>query len=72
MSIFISFIGWRLIPNRTNPPNYSEAFEETKYVANTKITNTSNILGQRITELNMLCDDNGISILGVIRDGTTF
>jgi len=70
--IFISFVGWRLIPNRTNPPNYSEAFEETKYVANTKITSTSNILGQRITELNMLCDDNGISILGVIRDGQLF
>lgn len=66
--LFISLVGWRLIPQSDSNKNYNQEFEEIKYIANAKIINDSNILGVRTTELNNLSDETNICILGVMRD----
>ena len=65
--LFISLIGWRLIPQSGNNKNYGQGFEEIKYIANAKIIKDSNILGSRTTELNELSDETNVCILGIIR-----
>ncbi len=67
---FIATVGWRLIPraqdDRKQP---GELFDFEDYVAELRVPEDSGIIGQRVSELDDIAEDNESVILGVVRRG---
>ncbi|MEL7395899.1 MAG: SLC13 family permease [Pseudomonadota bacterium] len=65
--VFISLIGWRLIPHSAEDGGASGDFAE--YIAELTVPAGSKVIGQRVIELEEEADKADVSIIGVIRDG---
>ncbi len=65
--IFISLIGWRLIPKRKSASGQQNMFEIEDYITEVLVTEESKLIGSRINELNKLKDID-INILSIIRN----
>ncbi len=67
---FIATIGWRLIPvERSDQNSAQELFNLEGYIAETKVVETTTIIGKRVNELDQICDENDVTIVGVVRRG---
>ena len=68
--VFITIIGWRLIPHDRTRQDASKAlFEIADYIAELKVPEDSEVIGQRIAELDQAAEEADIVIAGLIRRG---
>ncbi len=68
--IFIATIGWRLIPaSSTDHNSPQELYNLEGYVAEAKVIETTTIIGKRINELDEICAENDVAIVGMVRRG---
>lgn len=65
--LFISFIGWRLLPKRNVKKSESELFNIDDYITEVKVTKESKVLGSSLRELFEMTDAD-IQILGLVRN----
>ncbi|MCO6472670.1 MAG: SLC13 family permease [Melioribacteraceae bacterium] len=65
--LFISFIGWRLLPKRNAKKSESELFNIDDYITEVKVTKESKVLGSSLRELFEMTDAD-IQILGLVRN----
>jgi di/tricarboxylate transporter len=69
--LFITTIGWRLIPRERSLPGAREALRKRgEYVAELKVPVGASIIGKRISELDLLAEENDATIVGLIRRGS--
>ena len=68
--IFITLVGWRLIPDgqKDTSPS-SDLMSVENYVAELVAPEDAKILGQKIRDLNEPSDETGCTILGLVRKG---
>jgi di/tricarboxylate transporter len=68
--LFITLIGWRLIPAaRTEHDSPEELFELENYIAELKVSETSKAIGQTIGDLRDAADKNDVQIIGLNHQG---
>lgn len=66
--IFITFIGWRLIPGkRKSPKSAEDVFHIEDYIAEVKVPDESVVVGKTIKELDALLDVEYL-LIGIIRN----
>ena len=65
--VFIALIGWKLIPNRDT--GGISANDVDRYIAELTIPLGSNLVGQRLSELNDAADTCDVALIGLIREG---
>ncbi|MEQ8898109.1 MAG: SLC13 family permease [Roseovarius sp.] len=65
--LFVALVGWRLIPQREDA--VLEASEISDYIAELTIPEGSDLIGNRLIELEDAANKADVAILGVIRDG---
>ncbi len=65
--VFISLIGWRLIPLRKGQTSQEEIFHINDYITEVRVTKNSAIAGSRIRDLGRF-EDIEIYIIGIVRD----
>jgi len=65
--LFISLIGWRLLPKRKGQASLEELFHIQDYISEVRVVKNSSIAGSRIWELAKL-KDLEINIIGIARD----
>ncbi len=66
--LFIVLIGWRLLPRRRGQAAAVDLFEIEKYITEVRLPEDSKLVGKRLPEINAFVE-NGINILGLVRDG---
>ncbi len=64
--LFISLLGWRLLPRRNAAKSEEELFEIGNYLTEVRIPEKSNLLGHTIRDINYN-EDFDIKVLGLIR-----
>jgi len=68
--IFITLIGWRLIPReRTEHDTGAELFELEGYVAEARVGAKSEAIGKKVSELDDVAEDNDVAVVGLVRRG---
>ncbi len=68
--IFISLIGWRLIPvERGKHDTAKELFELDDYIAEVLVPENSKIIGETIHDLDLECEEFEVAIIGLVRNG---
>ncbi|WP_121061979.1 SLC13 family permease [Chachezhania antarctica] len=65
--LFVSLIGWRLIPNRADAG--AEAADFASYIAELTVPEESDQIGRRVNELDEEAEAADVAIVGLIRDG---
>ncbi len=65
--LFISIVGWRLIPRRRGQTS-ADLFEVEKYITEVRLPEDSRLVGKRLPQINAFVE-NGVNILGLVRDG---
>jgi len=66
--LFITLVGWRLIPSRRGRSSSDKLFEIEKYVTEVRIPEDSRLVGKRLPEIRDYVE-NGVNILGLVREG---
>lgn len=64
---FVSLIGWRLIPQRSDSTTVSSDIAQ--YIAELTVPEGNKQIGKRVAELTEAADKADVAILGLIRDG---
>lgn len=64
---FVALIGWRLIPARTE--TRVSASEIQQYIAELIVPEESDLIGQRVRELEAAAEKSDVALIGLIRDG---
>ncbi|MFU8842168.1 MAG: SLC13 family permease [Bacteroidales bacterium] len=67
--LFVSLIGWRMLPKRTSKKSEADLFDIDDYITEVQITKDSLIKGKPIADLPEISDAD-VQILGLIRDKT--
>ncbi len=67
--LFVSLIGWRLIPKERNAPTSARAFDLEGYIAEAKVPEGSKIIGRKVRELDDVTAEYEVDIIGLIRNG---
>jgi di/tricarboxylate transporter len=68
--LFISLIGWRLIPaSRSTDKGAATLFDIGEYVAEVTVPADAPVIGQRVRDLDAAADDNEVTVLGLVRRG---
>jgi di/tricarboxylate transporter len=67
--IFVVTIGWRVIPQRLQPPKGAEASAGGIFLAEARLREKSKSVGKTPADLYELADENDIAIVGVVRRG---
>lgn len=68
--LFISLIGWRLIPqDRAKQDTPQELFELEGYIAEARVPEGAKIIGQKVRSLHPEADEKEVAILGLVRAG---
>ena len=68
--LFISFIGWRLVPSERGKTNAgNELANLDGYVAEMGISEDSSAIGQTVRELTEVAEEHDVIILGLVRKG---
>jgi len=68
--LFITLIGWRLIPIEKGKYDGSEGlFDLANYIAEVRVSEKSKIIGKKVSELDEAIDDAGVVIIGLVRKG---
>lgn len=66
--VFISLIGWRLLPNRTAPPSLSDALHIEDYMTEVRVPENSRFVGKLVRDLEELAEDE-VAIVGLLHRG---
>ncbi len=67
---YVALIGWRLIPVARGTHNMAkELFELGDYVAEVKVPEDSAIIGRQVRDLDEICGEHEVEIIGLIRRG---
>ncbi len=64
--LFVSLIGWRLLPRRTSQNSANDLFRINEYITEAKVVRESKIRGLTIAEVNKKTDTD-VNILGMVR-----
>ncbi len=64
--LFISLIGWRLIPRRKSPVSREELFQIEDYISEVRVPEDSNIVGRPLRELEAATEAE-VTIVGLVR-----
>ncbi len=68
--LFITLIGWRLIPKSTAKHNSTaELMAGTNFTAELRVAEDSKAIGRRISQLDEECEENDVVIIGLVRNG---
>ena len=68
--LFITLVGWRLIPAERSQHNSStELFDVANYIAEVRVPETSWVIDKKVSELDDAADEADVVILGLIRRG---
>jgi di/tricarboxylate transporter len=68
--LFITLIGWRLIPKaRREHDSTRELFELEEYIAEVRVPDGSAAVGKQVRELDDVAEDNETAIIGLVRRG---
>lgn len=67
--IFIATIGWRLIPKSATKYNSPDELQMANYVAELRVSDKSKALDKKINELDEICEENDVVIVGLVRNG---
>lgn len=69
--VFISLLGWRLIPRRNNATKSEDLFEISAYLAEVRFTDKSKFIGKTLYALmTAIKEDAQVVVVALIRDGT--
>ena len=66
---FVALIGWRLIP-RVAEGGAGQLDDMRDYIAELTVPAASDLIGQRVRDLQEVAEKNDVAIIGLIRDGT--
>ncbi len=66
--IYLSFIGWRLLPERIAPRKAASLTGVERYSFETGLPEESPLVGTRVSELEAACE-NEVTVLAIIRNG---
>ncbi len=67
---FVALVGWRLIPvERREHDTRAELMDLDGYIAEARVPDGCNAIGQPLRELHPLAEENDVSVLGVVRRG---
>lgn len=64
--LFISLLGWKLLPKRKGQTSESDLFEIDSYITEVRVTKDSKIKGKNCGEINEITDDE-VKLLGLVR-----
>lgn len=67
--LFVTLVGWRLLPNRANAGATAEQGDESLYVAELRVAEGSKSEGVTLADLYPVADERDITLLGLIRNG---
>ncbi len=68
--LYVTLVGWRLIPKgRRDSDTSKELFDLGDYIAEVNVPENSSVIGKQVLELDELCDNHGVAILGLVRGG---
>ncbi|MEP3278839.1 MAG: SLC13 family permease [Stappiaceae bacterium] len=69
--VFVSLIGWRLLPARLRQDAGDEGnFDLSDYIVELIVPEGSGLIGKRLKDLDELADDTDIAVLGIVRGKT--
>jgi len=66
--LFVSFLGWRLLPRRAAKKSESDRFDIEEYISEIQVTRNAKVKDKPVKELENLTDAE-VQLLGLIRDG---
>lgn len=67
--IFVSVIGWRLLPNRTSIDEHEAAIRKGRYIAELRVGEQSFDKDITVKDLHPKADEADVNVLGMIRHG---
>lgn len=67
--VFIATIGWRLIPKSATKYNSPDELQMANYVAELRVSDKSKAIDKKINELDEVCEENDVVIVGLVRNG---
>lgn len=68
--IFITTIGWRLIPKSATVYNSSaDLLSAADYTAELRVADASNAIDKKVSDLDEICEENDVAIIGLVRNG---
>lgn len=68
--LFVTLIGWRLIPAaRGKHDTRKELFEMSDYIAEVEVSDESPLIGQQVRHLDETCEEIDVAIIGIVRNG---
>ena len=68
--LFVTLIGWRLIPIERSKHDAAKELEDLKgYVAEARVTESSETIGKALRDLDPLSEANNVYVLGLVRRG---
>lgn len=68
--LFVALVGWRLIPSARTGTTTSEELEDLKgYIAELRVPESADIVGEVLRDLDPVAEDNDVQILGLMRRG---
>ncbi len=71
--LFVTLIGWRLIPTVRNDQGATSALLHINdYIAEVEVAEKSSLIGNKVRDLDALSDDADVSIIGLVRRGKRF
>ena len=71
--LFVTLIGWRLIPNVRDDQGAARALLPINdYIAEVKVAAKSSLVGNKVRDLDEISDDADVSIIGLVRRGKRF
>ncbi len=71
--LFVTLVGWRLIPNVTSDQGAArELFQIQAYIAEVKVAAKSSVIGKKVRDLDAAGEEADVVIIGLVRRGQRF
>lgn len=69
--LFLSLIGWRLLPQRKGAVSKEARFEIESYITEVRVTSASKMVGKKVQDVERLVQGD-VSVIGIVRDNRKF
>jgi di/tricarboxylate transporter len=71
--LFVTLVGWRLIPNVTNDQGaVSDLFQINDYVSEVRVGKKSSVIGKKVRDMDVDGEEADVAIIGLVRRGRRF
>jgi len=71
--LFVTLVGWRLIPNVTSDQGaVGELFQIKDYVAEVRVGTKSSVIGKKVRDMDAEGEEADVAIIGLVRRGKRF